>query len=249
MKVFTVIGYTGSGKTTTIENLIKEFVKRGYSVGTVKEIHFEAFKMDAEGKNTYRHRQAGAETVTALGYHETDVLYKGAMNIYDVLKHYNQDIVILEGTRNAVVPEIVVCGEDKIPELTPLTIAVSGKYSNTHSGDYEGMPIINAVTEVERLADLILEKTPPLMYDMDPKCCSLCGTDCRGLLSDILKGKRSYSECVLNNRDITLSIDGSDVPMVPFVQNLLKNVTLGVVSELKGYSKNSEIIIRIKQNG
>jgi molybdopterin-guanine dinucleotide biosynthesis protein B len=152
------------------------------------------------------------------------------MNIYDVLKLYNQDIVILEGTRNAVVPEIVVCGEDKFPELTPLTIAVSGKYSNTHSGDYEGLPIINAVTDVKRLADLILEKTPPLMYD-------------------ILKGKRSYSECVLNNREITLSVDGSDVPMVPFVQNLLKNVTLGVVSELKGYSKNAEIIIRIKQNG
>ena len=41
MKVFSVIGISKSGKTTTIENIIKELRKRNYSVGSVKEIHFE----------------------------------------------------------------------------------------------------------------------------------------------------------------------------------------------------------------
>ena len=46
MKVFSVVGVTKSGKTTTIEQIIKEFIRRGYSVGSVKEIHFEQFAID-----------------------------------------------------------------------------------------------------------------------------------------------------------------------------------------------------------
>ncbi|MFA7550797.1 MAG: molybdopterin-guanine dinucleotide biosynthesis protein MobB, partial [Sedimentibacter sp.] len=60
MKVFSVIGITKSGKTTTIENIIKELLKRNYTVGSVKEIHFEQFKMDPEGTNTFRHKTAGS---------------------------------------------------------------------------------------------------------------------------------------------------------------------------------------------
>ena len=36
-------------------------------MGSVKDIHFEAFAIDTPGTNTYRHRQAGAELVTARG--------------------------------------------------------------------------------------------------------------------------------------------------------------------------------------
>ena len=46
MKLFSVIGITKSGKTTTIENIIRELRKRRYTVGSVKEIHFEAFAID-----------------------------------------------------------------------------------------------------------------------------------------------------------------------------------------------------------
>jgi molybdopterin-guanine dinucleotide biosynthesis protein B len=52
MKVFSVIGLSKSGKTTTIENIIKELRRRNYTVGSVKEIHFEKFKMDIEGTFT-----------------------------------------------------------------------------------------------------------------------------------------------------------------------------------------------------
>ena len=64
MKVFSVIGLTKSGKTTTIENIIKELRKRNYTVGSVKEIHFEKFKMDVDGTNTHRHKMAGSQLVT-----------------------------------------------------------------------------------------------------------------------------------------------------------------------------------------
>jgi len=76
-----------TGKTTTIENVINELKKRRYSVGSVKEIHYEDFAIDKEGTNTYRHSQAGAELVTARGYNETDILYKERLSLQKILRN------------------------------------------------------------------------------------------------------------------------------------------------------------------
>lgn len=246
MKVFSVTGLSTSGKTTTIEKMIGELKNRGYSVGTVKEIHFEAFRLDTEGKNTYRHRIAGANTVTARAASETDIMYQGHLPIYDVLKHYTEDYVILEGVKDAVVPNISVSAEDSVPDITPLTFALSGRFANNHSGVYNGLPVINALIDTQKLVDLIEEKVPDLMYDIDVECCGICGYDCRGLLSKHLKGEESLSKCVLKNESVSLKINGNEVIIVPFVQKLLKNVVLGVVSELKGYEKDAEIVIKLK---
>ena len=81
MKVFSVVGITQSGKTTTIENIIKELRGRGYSVGSVKEIHFEEFAIDTEGTNTFRHKEAGSQLVTARGNYETDMLFQEKLHI------------------------------------------------------------------------------------------------------------------------------------------------------------------------
>lgn len=243
MKVISVTGLSGSGKTGVIEQIIKELKARGYTVGSVKEIHFEAFRLDQEGKNTWRHRQAGADTVTARAHHETDIMYKGHLPIYEVLSHYNQDFVVLEGVRDAVVPEIAVCKEDETPALTPLTIAISGRFANNRSGAYNGLPIFNALTDASALADYIIQKTPDLMPDFDPDCCSFCGSDCRGFLARYLKGEKKLSDCVINTQNVALKIDGKDIALVPFVQNILRNTVLGVVSELKGYKKDARICI------
>lgn len=243
MKVFSVTGMTGTGKTSVIEKLIAEFINRGYTVGSVKEIHGEEFHIDTEGKNTWRHRQAGAATVTALGLHETDVLYPGKMPIYEVLKHYNEDIVILESVTDAVVPNIACAKEDSFPKISGLTIAVSGRYANNHSGEFEKLPIFNAVTDTAKLADFVLSKTPSLMYDVNPECCGICGFDCRTFLSKCLKGEENINDCVLLNKKVSLKIDGQDITIVPFVENILKNVINGVVKELKGYKKDGKIEI------
>ena len=50
------------GKTTLIEGLIKELKLKGYSVGTIKHDAHE-FEIDKKGKDTYRHRMAGADTI------------------------------------------------------------------------------------------------------------------------------------------------------------------------------------------
>ncbi len=241
MKVFTLTGLTGSGKTSVAEKVIAELKVRGYTVGSVKEIHFEAFKIDTEGKNTWRHRQAGAGTVTARAHNETDVMYVGHLPIYEVLSHYSEDFVLLEGVRDAVVPEIAMCKEDELPELTPLTIAVSGRFANNNVSEYHGVPVIDGLRDTSKLTDLIIRKTPELMYDIDSECCGICGNDCRTLLAKILKGEASSSDCALKHSRISLRIDGKDIVIVPFVEKLLKNAVTGVVKELKGYKKGGKI--------
>ncbi|CCQ97561.1 Molybdopterin-guanine dinucleotide biosynthesis protein [[Clostridium] ultunense Esp] len=213
MKVFSVVGITESGKTTTIENIIKELRKRKYSVGSVKEIHFEQFAIDTEGSNTYRHKEAGSQLVTARGYYETDILFQERLSMDEILKFYNHDFVILEGVTDANVPKIITAHNEKeiLERLDDMVFAISGKLSNTLE-EFEGLPVINAMDNAERLVDLIEEK-----------------------VFDKLSVKSK----------VKLQIDGKDIDMVPFVQNILFNAVLGVVKELEGYEKGKEIVVRI----
>ena len=62
MRVFGLAGWSGSGKTTLMTALIPEFVARGLAVSTIKHAH-HAFDIDQPGKDSWRHRQAGAREV------------------------------------------------------------------------------------------------------------------------------------------------------------------------------------------
>jgi molybdopterin-guanine dinucleotide biosynthesis protein B len=62
MKIFGFAGWSGSGKTTLMTALIPELVARGISVSTIKHAH-HAFDVDQPGKDSWRHREAGATEV------------------------------------------------------------------------------------------------------------------------------------------------------------------------------------------
>jgi molybdopterin-guanine dinucleotide biosynthesis protein B len=63
--IIAIVGKSGSGKTTLIEKLLPEFKRRGYRVGTIKH-HIHAFEIDREGKDSWRHARAGAESVALI---------------------------------------------------------------------------------------------------------------------------------------------------------------------------------------
>jgi molybdopterin-guanine dinucleotide biosynthesis adapter protein len=62
MRVYGIIGWKNSGKTSLMERLVSEITGRGFSVSTVKHVH-HAVDLDQPGKDTFRHRQAGAREV------------------------------------------------------------------------------------------------------------------------------------------------------------------------------------------
>jgi len=218
MKVFTVIGTSGSGKTTTIEKIVEELVRRGYRVGSVKEIHFEAFAIDpVPTSNTRRHRAAGAALVTARGYYETDVLYPEKLPMREILRHYGDyDWVALEGVDDLPVPAIL-CTRDKLRDGA---ICVSGKLG-AEIDEYRGLPAFNALKNAPALCDFLEANVPDYLACYDP--------------ADPDPGV-----------DITLTVDGESIRMVPFVQKILRNAALGVVKELEGYREGAEVEIRLK---
>jgi len=62
MKIIGIAGYSGSGKTTLIEKVIPLLVKDGFRVSLIKHAHHE-FDLDHPGKDSHRHRLAGASEV------------------------------------------------------------------------------------------------------------------------------------------------------------------------------------------
>ena len=60
--VFGIVGWKNSGKTTLVENLVKNITDQGYQVSTIKHAH-HSFDIDHEGTDSFRHRKAGAKEV------------------------------------------------------------------------------------------------------------------------------------------------------------------------------------------
>ncbi|MCL1982209.1 MAG: molybdopterin-guanine dinucleotide biosynthesis protein B [Clostridiales bacterium] len=156
MKVFCVCGVSGSGKTTTIEKIIEELKKRGNSVGSIKDIHAQKFSFDTPGKNTWRHREAGAEMVAARGMAETALMIPKRVEIPELLKWFSHDFVVIEGGRDEGFPKILTASSvQEINErLDESVFAVSGVVAG-QGISLDGTPVINALTDAEKLVDLI----------------------------------------------------------------------------------------------
>jgi len=116
MIVFGVAGWSGSGKTTLIEHLIPELKGRGLDVSVIKHAH-HGFDIDRPGKDSYRHREAGATRVLMLSeqrwvlMHEMrDTAEPSLEEQLEMLKP--SDVVLIEGFKSAPVPKIEVFRPD-----------------------------------------------------------------------------------------------------------------------------------------
>ncbi|RLG31835.1 molybdopterin-guanine dinucleotide biosynthesis protein B [Methanosarcinales archaeon] len=110
--VIGICGYHKSGKTTLIVNLIQRLRKEGYRVATIKSIP-EEFSIDREGKDTWRHADAGADAVVAASVNETAFILKHGMEIEQIVEILNRtvkpDLILVEGKKDEKwIPKIAV---------------------------------------------------------------------------------------------------------------------------------------------
>lgn len=106
-----IVGRHNSGKTTLIEQLIAELVARGHDVGSVKHHSHVGFDIDYPGKDSYRHRAAGAsETVIAApGQVARIKTVEGETECSDIVRSMpGHDIIVVEGYRKSGLPTIEI---------------------------------------------------------------------------------------------------------------------------------------------
>jgi len=110
--VIGLAGWSGSGKTTLAEQLIAGLTTRGLEVATIKHAH-HGFDADTPGKDSYRHRAAGARQVI-VSSQSRSVLFTenrdhGERRLEDLLNTMSPaDIVIVEGFKREPIPKIEI---------------------------------------------------------------------------------------------------------------------------------------------
>ena len=164
--VVPVVGGKKSGKTTTIELLVRDLAQRGYRVAAVKYIPEPDFTVDTEGKDTWRFAHAGAKIVVGVSSDEVATIEKvhtASFRLDEILRKCSDvDIVFLEGFRKLVAadtrfPKIVVAksAEDvaeAVEAFEPI-LAFAGPYCTER--DYPAIPYVDVLRNPKKLADIV----------------------------------------------------------------------------------------------
>jgi molybdopterin-guanine dinucleotide biosynthesis adapter protein len=133
MNVLGFAGWSGSGKTTLIEKLIPRFVQRGLKVSLIKHAH-HSFDVDQPGKDSYRHRHAGAAEILVTSSRRWVLMHelRGAQEpSFDeqVRRISACDLLIVEGFKHAPIPKLevwrAVTGEPLLHPNDPHIVAVA----------------------------------------------------------------------------------------------------------------------------
>jgi molybdopterin-guanine dinucleotide biosynthesis adapter protein len=158
--MISIVGYADAGKTTLIEKLVPELKKRGYRVGTIKHAVHES-SLDTQGKDSWRHFAAGADTVVVSSVEKIAMIQKrekaprNCQEELSGLESYfcGMDVVFVEGYKNSNNPKIEIFR----PEIhnAPLSIKDKMLVALVTEADIQCNVPKFGLDEIGRLADLI----------------------------------------------------------------------------------------------
>lgn len=157
LPIISIVGKSESGKTTLIEKLIPVLKSRGYRIGTLKHA-FHKLEIDKKGKDSWRHKKAGAETVVVSSPGTVVMVKDSREESLDDLCSYFQgvDLLIIEGFKNENKPRIEVfrrANHDK-----PLSEGNQNLVALVTDADLDLKVPTFGLEDVNSLADLIEKK-------------------------------------------------------------------------------------------
>ena len=231
MLIVAVVGSKKSGKTTAVETLVNGLSKRGYKVATVKHIPETEFTIDVKGKDTWRHARAGAQTVMSVAPKELAVIKKvdtTEFSLKQIVAESGNDseIIILEGFKKLVGQDPLVRKVVAV-KTTNEVLAASEHYTPIMS--FVGpipreatklkIPYVDVLKEPERLVNLVDHEAAVLV-------------------------RRRWKR----TEKVRIQIDEDFLSLNPFVQEIMRNTILGMVSTLKGaaFKEEKKISITVK---
>jgi molybdopterin-guanine dinucleotide biosynthesis protein B len=162
MKVFGVAGWSGSGKTTLMVELIRRITETGLRVSTIKHAH-HAFDIDRPGKDSYRHREAGATEILVSSGHRWALMHELRGNAEATFEDLTSrlspvDLVLIEGFRSHAHDKLEVfrpaIGKPMLWPNDPAIVAVAS------DEPLAGVPVpLLPLNDPAVIADFILRRT------------------------------------------------------------------------------------------
>jgi len=231
-----VVGFKDSGKTRVVEALVRELVGRGFRVGTLKHTA-ESVLLDTPGKDTWRHRKAGSGATGILHGRGSAFFVDRALTVREAVAVLGElDFVVTEGFKSveSVAKLVVPRVEGEVGELSDgLEIGVVDVDGRGVRGG-GGVPVI-PLGDAGGLADVVEERVFPVLPGLD---CRGCGFDsCLEFGRALLAGEAELGACVGFGSGFSLRVDGEEVVLGPFVQEVTRSVVLGLLSSFKGVGR------------
>jgi len=164
MKLIGLAGWSGAGKTTLLERVIPHLIERGLSVSTLKHAHHK-FDVDVPGKDSWKHRQAGATEVLVASANRFALMHelRGAPEptLPELLSLLSPvDLVIVEGFKSDPHPKIEVYrAENEKPFLHGQDVAIVAVASDVPVETT--LPVFH-LDDIEKIADMMLAKAVPI---------------------------------------------------------------------------------------
>lgn len=160
MNIYGVTGWKNAGKTGLVTRLVAEFTARGLRVSTVKHAHHTA-DIDQPGRDSYRHREAGAAEVILATPHRWALMHElrgeGEPQLADLLAHLSPvDLVLVEGFKDAPHPKVEAYrAETRHPLLAGVNATVRAVASDVALPGLD-VPVID-LDDSAAIADFILK--------------------------------------------------------------------------------------------
>ena len=158
--ILSFVGRSNSGKTTLITRLIPELVRAGYRIATIKHAG-HGFDLDTEGKDSWRHKRAGASTVVVVSKGSlacfSDV--SDQVQVEEIRDRYvdkDVDLIIAEGWKSEGHPKIVVVRD----QLGEVPIAPDGLLAVVSNNKLDlAVPCLHP-DDIPAVADLVMRHFP-----------------------------------------------------------------------------------------
>ena len=172
-RIIGLAGWSGAGKTTLLTRLIPTLVARGLRVATVKHAHHE-FDVDRPGKDSHRHREAGAGEVIVSSARRWVQIHEVAdgpeATLADLLRKLSPcDLALVEGFKREAHAKLeayrAANGRPPLHPGDPRIVAVASDTAFPEAG----VPVVD-LDDVPAVADLVLARAEPFAATLDRLC-------------------------------------------------------------------------------
>ena len=140
---------------TLLEKLIPHLTERGYKIGSVKHAH-DGFEMDKKGKDSWRHRKAGANATLVISENKVAIVKDDKQDYIKKMRSYlfDMDIVLAEGFKKQKLPKIEVFRKESVHKK-PLCLDDENLIAFVTNSNYKPDVPLFGLEDIHQIADFI----------------------------------------------------------------------------------------------